>query len=148
MMHRRRGAIVNISSLSAVSGVAGQTAYAASKAALLGLTRALAREVGRRGVRVNAVLPGFVATDMTASLPEDVVRALRAHECLPRGTSAADVGEPGRVPGLRSRRRHHRAGAAGRRGHLGLTMGSSSRPGAARTLPPSDSRSGSSDAST
>lgn len=91
MMHRRRGSIVNISSLSAVSGVAGQTAYAASKAALLGMTRALAREVGRRGVRVNAVLPGFVPTDMTASLPEDVVRALRSHECLSRGTSAGDV---------------------------------------------------------
>lgn len=92
MMHRRRGSIVNVSSLSAVSGVAGQTAYAASKAALLGLTRALAREVGKRGVRVNAVLPGFVATDMTANLPEEVVRSLRSHECLPRGTSAADVG--------------------------------------------------------
>lgn len=91
MMHRRRGSIVNISSLSAVSGVAGQTAYAASKAALLGMTRALAREVGRRGVRVNAVLPGFVPTDMTASLPEDIVRGLRSHECLARGTSAGDV---------------------------------------------------------
>ena len=91
MMHRRRGSIVNISSLSAVSGVAGQTAYAASKAGLLGMTRSLAREVGKRGVRVNAVLPGFVPTDMTASLPEDIVRALRSHECLPRGTSAGDV---------------------------------------------------------
>jgi len=91
MMHRRRGSIVNISSLSAVSGLAGQTAYAASKAALLGMTRALAREVGKRGVRVNAVLPGFVPTDMTASLHDDVVRALRSHECLPRGTSAGDV---------------------------------------------------------
>ena len=91
MMHRRRGSIVNISSLSAVSGVAGQTAYAASKAALLGMTRALAREVGKRGVRVNAVLPGFVSTDMTASLPPDIVRALRSHECLPCGTSAGDV---------------------------------------------------------
>jgi 3-oxoacyl-[acyl-carrier protein] reductase len=91
MMHRRRGAIVNISSLSAVSGVAGQTAYAASKAGLLGLTRALAREVGRRGVRVNTVLPGFVPTEMTAALPEEAVRALRSHECLPLGTSAGDV---------------------------------------------------------
>jgi len=91
MMHRRRGSIVNISSLSAVFGVAGQTAYAASKAALLGMTRALAREVGKRGVRVNAVLPGFVPTDMTASIPEDVVRALRSHESLRRGTSAGDV---------------------------------------------------------
>lgn len=91
MMHRRRGSIVNVSSLSAVSGVSGQTAYAASKAALLGMTRALAREVGRRGIRVNAVLPGFVATDMTAVLSEDIVKALRSHECLARGTSAADV---------------------------------------------------------
>lgn len=91
MMHRRRGSIVNISSISAVTGVAGLTAYAASKAALLGMTRALAREVGRRGVRVNAVLPGFVPTDMTASLPDDTVRTLRSHECLPCGTSAADV---------------------------------------------------------
>jgi 3-oxoacyl-[acyl-carrier protein] reductase len=74
-----------------VSGLAGQTAYAASKAGLLGITRALAREVGKRGIRVNAVLPGFVPTDMTASLPEEVVRGLRSHECLPRGTSAADI---------------------------------------------------------
>lgn len=93
MMHRRRGSIVNISSLAAVSGVAGQAAYAASKAALLGMTRALAREVGKRGIRVNAVLPGFVATDMTATLPDIVVQGLRAHECLPRGTSAADVAQ-------------------------------------------------------
>jgi 3-oxoacyl-[acyl-carrier protein] reductase len=91
MMHRRRGAIVNISSLSAIRGLSGQTGYAASKAALLGLTRALAREVGRRGVRVNAVLPGFVATDFTASVPKQVVEFLRAAECLPTGTSAADV---------------------------------------------------------
>ena len=91
MVHQRHGAIVNVASLSAVLGVRGQTAYAASKAGLLGLTRALAREVGGRGVRVNAVLPGFVATDMTSSLPEPTVELLRAHECLPRGTSAADV---------------------------------------------------------
>ena len=91
MIHRRRGSIVNVSSLSAISGVAGQTAYAASKSALLGLTRSLAREVGKRGIRVNAVLPGFVRTDMTESLPESVVSALRVDECLPAGTSAADV---------------------------------------------------------
>jgi 3-oxoacyl-[acyl-carrier protein] reductase len=91
MMHRRRGSIVNVSSLAAVLGVSGETAYAASKAGLLGMTRALAREVGRRAVRVNAVLPGFVATDMTSALPPDVVRGLRSHECLARGTSAGDV---------------------------------------------------------
>jgi 3-oxoacyl-[acyl-carrier protein] reductase len=91
MVSRRAGAIVNVSSLSALSGVAGQTAYAASKSALIGLTRSLAREVGKRNIRVNAVVPGYVATDMTTALPEAVTQALRAHECLPAGTSAADV---------------------------------------------------------
>jgi 3-oxoacyl-[acyl-carrier protein] reductase len=91
MLHRRRGAIVSVSSLAATAGVAGQSAYAATKASILGLTHALAREVGKRHIRVNAVLPGFVATDMTASLTEDAVRALRAHECLARGVLAADV---------------------------------------------------------
>ena len=91
MMHRRRGAIVNVSSLSALRGLSGQTGYAAAKAGVLGLTRALAREVGRRGVRVNAVLPGFVATDLTAALPESVVSFLKGTECLPTGTTAADV---------------------------------------------------------
>jgi 3-oxoacyl-[acyl-carrier protein] reductase len=91
MMHQRRGAIVSIASLSAFFGVAGQTAYAASKAGILGLTRALAREVGRRGVRVNAVVPGFVSTELTASLPPDTVTLLRSRESLPQGTRPADV---------------------------------------------------------
>lgn len=93
MMHRRRGSIVNVASLSALRGVAGQSAYAASKAALLGLSRALAREIGRRNIRVNAVLPGFVKTGMTNTVPEEVVRALRSMECLPRGTSAQNVAD-------------------------------------------------------
>ncbi len=91
MMVRRRGAIVNVSSLSALHGVAGQAAYAASKAGILGLTRSLAREVGKRGVRVNAVVPGFVPTDLTAGLPDVAVQMLRASECLPGGVSAAGV---------------------------------------------------------
>jgi 3-oxoacyl-[acyl-carrier protein] reductase len=91
MIHRRRGAIVNVSSLSAIRGLSGQTAYAATKAGLLGLTRALAREVGRKGVRVNAVLPGLVATDLTSSLPEGVTSFLRSTECLPQGTRPTDV---------------------------------------------------------
>jgi 3-oxoacyl-[acyl-carrier protein] reductase len=93
MMVRRRGAIVNVSSLSALHGVAGQGAYAASKAGILGLTRSLAREAGRRGVRVNAVVPGFVATDLTAGLPEAAVAFLRGGECLARGVQPADVAE-------------------------------------------------------
>jgi len=91
MLHRRRGSIVNVSSLSAIRGLAGQTAYAATKAGILGLTRSLAREVGRRGVRVNAVLPGFVATDLTASVPPEVRALLRSAQCLPQETTPADV---------------------------------------------------------
>jgi len=93
MMVRRRGSIVNVSSLSALHGVAGQGAYSASKAGILGLTRSLAREVGKRGVRVNAVVPGFVATDLTAGLPAEKVAHLRAGECLTRGVEPADVAQ-------------------------------------------------------
>jgi len=91
MVVRRRGAIVNVASLSALRGVAGQTAYAAAKAGVLGLTRALAREVGRRNIRVNAVVPGFVATEMTAGVPPEAVSLLRSGECLPGGTTPAAV---------------------------------------------------------
>ena len=91
MISRRRGSIVNVSSLAAIAGVAGQTAYSAAKAALLGMTRSLAREAGRRGIRVNAVLPGFVETDMTSGLTEDVLKTLREKECLARGTTTRDV---------------------------------------------------------
>ena len=93
MLVRRRGAIVNLASLSALHGVAGQAAYAASKAGILGLTRALAREVGKRQVRVNAVVPGFVPTDLTAGVPAAAAAALRAGECLPGGVSAGAVAE-------------------------------------------------------
>jgi 3-oxoacyl-[acyl-carrier protein] reductase len=93
MISRRAGAIVNVASLSAVRGRPGQAAYAASKAAVVGLTRALSREVGKRGVRVNAVLPGFVATEMTGSLPPELVSELRAMESLKAGTGVRAVAE-------------------------------------------------------
>ncbi|MEV5693454.1 3-oxoacyl-[acyl-carrier-protein] reductase [Micromonospora globbae] len=67
-LKRRRGAIVNLSSVAGVTGNAGQTNYAASKAGIIGLSRSLAREVARYGVRVNVVAPGFVETDMTGVL--------------------------------------------------------------------------------
>jgi NAD(P)-dependent dehydrogenase (short-subunit alcohol dehydrogenase family) len=91
MVRRRAGAIVNVASLGALRGVAGQSAYAASKGGVLALTRSLAREVGTRGIRVNAVVPGFVPTDMTAGLPEQAVSGLRAAEALASGVEAGQV---------------------------------------------------------
>ncbi len=68
MMKARRGAIVNITSVSGIAGMAGQVNYSAAKAGLIGMTKAMAKEVGPMGVRVNALALGFVETDMTASL--------------------------------------------------------------------------------
>ncbi len=72
MMKAKRGAVVNITSVSGVVGTAGQSNYSASKAGIIGFTKALARETARLGVRVNALALGFIATDMTAALPEKV----------------------------------------------------------------------------
>ena len=71
MMRQRYGRIVNLSSVVGLRGNAGQTAYAASKAGVIGLTKSLAKELASRGVTANAVAPGYIATDMTAALPEE-----------------------------------------------------------------------------
>ena len=77
MMPRRRGGrIINISSLSGIKGMPGQTNYSAAKAALIGATKALAQEVAPRGVTVNAIAPGFIETDMTADLQQDELKKL------------------------------------------------------------------------
>ena len=71
MVRQRRGAILNIASISGVVGMAGQTNYSASKAGLIGFTKALAKEVGRRTITVNALALGLIETDMTATLPDE-----------------------------------------------------------------------------
>jgi 3-oxoacyl-[acyl-carrier protein] reductase len=74
MLRQRSGRIVNISSVSGIAGQGGQTNYAASKAGIIGFTKSLAKELGPRSITVNAVAPGFVLTDLTADLPEELVR--------------------------------------------------------------------------
>ncbi|OQX31434.1 MAG: 3-oxoacyl-ACP reductase [Candidatus Sedimenticola endophacoides] len=76
MMKARKGRIINISSVVGATGNAGQTNYAAAKAGLIGFTKSMAREVGSRGITVNAVAPGFIDTDMTRELPEEQRQAL------------------------------------------------------------------------
>lgn len=71
MVRQRRGSILNIASISGVVGMAGQTNYSASKAGLIGFTKALAKEVGRRNITVNALALGLIETDMTAALPDE-----------------------------------------------------------------------------
>ena len=87
MMRKRTGAIINITSVVGIAGNGGQSNYAASKAGIIGLTKSLAKELAVRGVRVNAVAPGFVATDMTADLSDELKSA--AVEAIPLGRMGA-----------------------------------------------------------
>lgn len=91
MMKRRDGAIVNMSSVVGLTGNAGQANYAASKAGLIGLTKSVARELASRGVRCNAVAPGYIRTDMTADLGEKAADALRERIPMGRLGEAEDV---------------------------------------------------------
>ncbi len=91
MMRARRGRIVNISSVVGEVGNPGQAVYSASKAALLGLTKSLAREYASRGVTVNAVTPGYIETDMTAALPEAARQAFVEQTPLGRAGTPEDV---------------------------------------------------------
>jgi 3-oxoacyl-[acyl-carrier protein] reductase len=93
MMKQRYGRIINITSVVGASGNAGQANYAAAKAGVAGMTRALARELGSRGVTVNCVAPGFIATDMTEGLPQAQKAALMAQIPLGRLGEAKEVAD-------------------------------------------------------
>ena len=88
MLKQRSGSILNVSSVVGISGNGGQTNYSASKAGLIGLTKSLAREVASRGIRVNAIAPGFIETAMTGKIPEEF--KLKLKESIPLGR----VGDP------------------------------------------------------
>ncbi len=91
MMRQRSGSIINMSSVVGVSGNAGQANYSASKAGMIGLTKSMAKEIGSRGIRVNAIAPGFIITDMTGALSEEVRNEWAKQIPLRRGGTPEDV---------------------------------------------------------
>jgi 3-oxoacyl-[acyl-carrier protein] reductase len=91
MMRQRSGRIVNMTSIAGLSGNAGQTNYAASKAGIVGFTMSLAKEVGSRGITVNAVAPGYIPTELTAALPEALLEEARKRTPLARLGTVSDV---------------------------------------------------------
>lgn len=91
MMRKRTGRIINITSISGIMGNAGQSNYSASKAGIIGLTKSLAREVAARNITVNAVAPGFVLTDLTSGLPDDITAKLNENIPLGRWGTVEDV---------------------------------------------------------
>ncbi|MCG8581444.1 MAG: 3-oxoacyl-[acyl-carrier-protein] reductase [Bacteroidales bacterium] len=91
MLRQRSGSIVNMSSVVGVSGNAGQANYSASKAGMIGFTKSIAKELGSRGIRSNAIAPGFIITEMTGKLPEDVKKDWEQKIPLKRGGTPEDV---------------------------------------------------------
>jgi len=91
MLRRRAGSIVNLTSVVGLHGNAGQVNYAASKAGIVGLTKSLAKELGNRGVRANAIAPGYIDTELTGVLPEDVRNVILGNTPLGRLGTPEDV---------------------------------------------------------
>ena len=90
-MKQKGGSIINMSSVVGVSGNAGQANYSASKAGMIGLAKSIAAEMGSRGIRANAVAPGFIITEMTGQLPEEVRASWAEKIPLKRGGTPEDV---------------------------------------------------------
>ena len=93
MMRQKSGSVINLTSVVGVTGNAGQANYAASKAGVIGLTKSMAKEIGSRGVRVNAIAPGFIETDMTNALSDEVRNEWAKQIPLRRGGSAREVAD-------------------------------------------------------
>jgi 3-oxoacyl-[acyl-carrier protein] reductase len=91
MMSQKTGKIINITSIVGMTGNAGQSNYAASKAGIIGFTKSIAKELGSRNIQVNAVAPGFVETDMTGKLTDDQKKDLQAHIPLKRTAQAHEI---------------------------------------------------------
>jgi len=91
MLKQKSGTIINMSSVVGVSGNAGQANYSASKAGIIGFTKSVAKELGSRNIRCNAIAPGFIITEMTGKLPEDVVKSWEQQIPLRRGGTPEDV---------------------------------------------------------
>ena len=91
MMKQKGGSIINMSSVVGISGNAGQTNYSASKAGMIGLAKSIAKEVGSRGIRANCICPGFIITEMTGVLPEEVKKKWAEQIPLRRGGTPEDV---------------------------------------------------------
>ena len=93
MIRAGSGSIVNISSISAIDGVEGQISYSASKAALIGATKTLARELGNNNIRVNCIAPGVIDTDMNTNVPEDILHARLNNTSLKRMGAPSEVAD-------------------------------------------------------
>ena len=92
MLKQRSGSIINMSSVVGVKGNAGQANYSASKSGIIGFSKSTALELGSRNIRSNVIAPGFIETDMTDSLPEDVINSWKESIPLKRGGNPSDVG--------------------------------------------------------
>ena len=109
MARQRGGSIINMTSIVGISGNAGQCNYAASKAGMIGLAKSIAKEMGSRGIRVNCIAPGFVETEMTDALPEEVRQGWIKMIALRRSATPEDIANVALLPRLRSFRLRHRS---------------------------------------